>query len=67
MIVTPFTVAGLLQRIQTDDDVKLTDDQRTELRRSVADLERAAFATEVKPVAAADLQSLATRWIRTAN
>jgi hypothetical protein len=65
--VTPFTVIALLQRIQADVDVKLADAERTELRRNVADLERAAFATDVKPVAVDDLQSLATRWIRAAN
>lgn len=65
--VTPFTVAALLQRIQADGAVKLADAERTELHRNVADLERAAFANDVKPIAVDDLQSLASRWIRTAS
>jgi hypothetical protein len=64
---TPFAVVALLQRIQADDDVKITDEQRTELRRDVAELERAAFATETKPPSADALKTLATRWIRIAE
>lgn len=63
---SPFAVASLLHRIRNSATARLTDSQRAELDREINSLEQASFAPEAKPRSESDLQSLATRWVRTA-
>ncbi|MCE9606291.1 MAG: hypothetical protein K8U03_15450 [Planctomycetia bacterium] len=64
---TPFAVVTLLHRIQTSPEARLTEPQRSDLRREIKALEKSSFATDAGSRSAPDLKSLADRWIRTAS
>jgi len=57
--LTPFTVLGLLQGIEQRDG--LTTNQKADLRRSIASLERQYFAKDAEPPA--DLRGVAEFWV----
>jgi len=64
--VSAFSVVGLLQRIESSPQVELDAEQRSQLRREIAALERAAFATNADANGSLDLQSPASRWLNLA-
>jgi hypothetical protein len=64
--VTPFSTVGLLTRIQTSPHVTLSDEQRAQLSREIAGVERAAFASETTNQNPRELETLASRWLNTA-
>lgn len=61
--LTPFNVLGLLQGIEQRDG--LTADQKADLRRSIASLERQYFAKDSD--SASDLRGVAEFWVRQAS
>jgi hypothetical protein len=65
--LTPFSTVGLLTRIQTSPQVRLSDEQRSQLKHDIARLERAAFANGASQQPHRDLESLARRWLETAT
>jgi len=64
---TPFAVLTLLNRISTSPEAALDDAQRTDLAREIISLQRSTFADGAAPQPAADLRTLASRWISAAQ
>jgi hypothetical protein len=65
--VTPFSTVNLLTRIQTSPHVTLSDEQRRELSREIAVVERAGFASQTTDQNPHELEKLASRWLQVAT
>jgi hypothetical protein len=62
-IVTPFTTLNLLRKIYSDERLKLTDAQRSELSRDISQIETHYFASSPNQVSAPPLDSTLRGWV----
>lgn len=65
--VTPFTILGLLRRIEAERGAGLPTELRGELTKTISDLETRSFAPNAAGATEADLVSLTRRWIEMAR
>ena len=63
--ISPFTVSTLVHRIDADDEIRLNDEQRRELRRDAAAIDESYFQQSNGRGKDLDLKSIAARWIST--
>lgn len=66
-VVTPFSVVQLLRRLEADPALSWTDDQRTEMARSIREIEARHFSPEGGATPAEDPEDVARRWVARAS
>ena len=65
--VTPFTVLGLLRRIQADRRIAIPEKDRPAFEQDIAQVEQAYFSPGTNGKTAPDLEHVALRWMKAAQ